>query len=108
MTALAGLSGYLFPSVLGYLFPVPLVLAGVAFGFVVQRWVVLLAPLLLWLVPVIFWVIPFIDHGTGNAFVILALSALYLPIPLAVTLAIGVLLGRAFRRRRRTELGPTG
>lgn len=79
-------------------------LAGIPVGYVVRRWSVLLVPLALWVVAgVAFGVVPAISHGRGNPAVIMALWALYLPGPLALTLAVGVAISRLVAKRRPSE-----
>lgn len=87
---------------LGPFFP-PFVLAGIPVGLVVRRWIVLVIPLAVWVVPgVVFGVVPAISNGRGNPIVIMALWALY-PAPLALTLALGVAVGRLVANRRPSE-----
>jgi hypothetical protein len=84
---------------LGYFFFPPMVAAGIALGVVVPRWAILGLPLVLWLVPgLLYGVIPAVA-GHGDPLAILVLWALYVPIPLAMSLTVGVALGRWFRRR---------
>jgi hypothetical protein len=83
----------------GYLLFPPLVVAGIAVGFVVRRWIVLLAPVAFWLVSgLLFGVVPAIRDGRGEPLAILGLWAVYGPLQLTLTLAAGVALGRVRNR----------
>ena len=82
---------------LGELFPAALVVAGLAVGLTVRRWIVLVIPLAVWLVPILVGVIQSISQGEGYPLGIVLLWPIYLPIPLALTLAAGVVIGRRIR-----------
>jgi hypothetical protein len=84
---------------LGFFFPLPLMLLGVACGVIVRRWALLAVVALFWVATAAPGIVHSLASGDGNPVVIFALWGLYLPLPLMAAVSVGILLGRRLRPR---------
>jgi hypothetical protein len=76
-------------------------LAGIPVGLLVRRWSVLLIPVALWVILGVAWgVAPAISRGRGFSVGAMILWTLYYFVPPALTLGVGVAIGRLVARRR--------
>jgi uncharacterized membrane protein len=82
---------------LGFFFPLPLMLFGIVCGVVVRRWALLAVVALFWVATAAPGIVHALTHGDGNPIVLFALWGLYLPVPLMVAVAAGILVGRRVR-----------